>query len=87
MSDVTELDIPDYFPREELDKQEVSFHGRMTPVIKVFDGVEVEYSSSSRNGLYLYFRNLKNGRSINLSPDYEDANFVIHLVLKGNSTL
>ncbi len=45
MSDVTELDIPDYFPREELDKQEVSFHGRMTPVIKVFDGVEVEYSS------------------------------------------
>lgn len=87
MSDKMGLSIPDYFPREELDKLEMSFSGQVEPITKTFEGVEVEYSSSSRNGLYLTFRNLKNGHSIILSPDYEDANFVIHLIIKGNSTL
>lgn len=87
MNSVFELDVPEYFSQKELDKQEVSFHGQMTPLTKVFDDVEVVYSSSSRNGLHLTFRNLKGGRSIILSPDYEDANFIIHLVLTGNSAL
>lgn len=87
MCDDKTLKIPDYFPQEEIAKQPVSYNGLMEGLTKVFDGVEVTYSSSSRNGLFLTFRNLKTGDSMMLSPDYEDANKVIHLILKGNSAL
>lgn len=87
MLDERGLSIPEYFPQDELDKLEMDYFGRVEPLIKEFDGVEVRYSSNTTTGCFLTFKGLKLADGLCLSVDGDQINEITHLILKGNSIL